>query len=186
MRALTDREKRTVRLAVAGIAIYLVLFFGLRVGKALSRERHDYLERVEEARLLKQRLAVYTDKAEALRKLMEDLRTDPARLSKATVVAEASAAIQQAATSAGLQLGPVREAPARASAKELAQIQLEGTGPVPAVLALLHTLGSVGFPLVVDAVQFNSDNARPGALKMTLTILILDFDQWKTAEASHA
>jgi hypothetical protein len=117
-----------------------------------------------------------------LEKLKENFHIDPAKLSKATLVAEASAAIQKAATSGGIQLGPVRESPARASAKELASMQLEGMGPPPAILGLLHRLTTLGYPFVIDTVQVNPETTRPGMLKVNLTIVILDFDQWKKEE----
>jgi hypothetical protein len=69
----------------------------------------------------------------------------------------------------------------------LATMQLEGSGQIPAVLSFLAGLNTIGFPLVVDSVQFTADNSRPGQIKMSLTILILDFDQQKvTKEATHA
>lgn len=84
-----------------------------------------------------------------------------------------------------VQVGPVRESPARPSSKELATVQLEGTGPVPAVMGLLSRLESVGFPLIIDSVQLTPD-MRPGQLKVNLTILILDFDQWTKEGSPHA
>ena len=110
---------------------------------------------------------------------------DPAKLSRTSVVAEASAAIQKAAMGGGIQLGPVRESPARPSSKELASMQIEGMGPVPAVMGMLSRLESVGYPLIIDSVQLTSD-MRPGQLKVSLTILILDFEQWKKEGPPHA
>src|ERR687883_218889 len=42
MAALTERDKRTIRLASIGIGIYLVLFFGVTGWKKLERKRADY------------------------------------------------------------------------------------------------------------------------------------------------
>ena len=64
-------------------------------------------------------------------------------------------------------------------------MQLEGAGPVPAVTAFLHRLDTLGFPLIVDSVQL-SPEPRPGMLKLNLTIIILDFDQWKKEEVPNA
>ena len=66
----------------------------------------------------------------------------------------------------------------------LATVQLESSGQVPAVLAFLAGLNNIGFPVVVDSVQFTADNSRPGQVKMNLTLIILDFDQQK--EVPHA
>jgi hypothetical protein len=128
--------------------------------------------------MLRTELRPYEDKALATQKLMESFHLDPARLTKASVVAEASAAIQKAASGGGVQLGPIREAPARTSAKELASMQLDCTGPVPAMMTLLSRFETLGYPLILDAVQVNPE-PRPGMVKLHLTIIILDFDQWK-------
>jgi hypothetical protein len=110
---------------------------------------------------------------------------DPAKLSNASLVADASAAIQKAATTGGVQLGPIRETRARASSKELTTMQLEGSGPVTAIVTFLHRLESVGYPLIVDSVQLNPEASKPGMVKVTLTITILDFEQWKKEEAPN-
>jgi hypothetical protein len=178
MRTLTDREKRTIRLGAAVIGIYLLLFGGVQVWKFFGKRHSDYQRLLMQAEALKREVRVYEDRALVVKKMMEGFRMDPAKLSRTTVVAEASAAIQKAAQGSGMQLGPVRESAARPSSKELASMQLEGTGPVPAVMGLLSRLESVGYPLVIDSVQLTPD-MRPGQLKVSLTILILDFEQWK-------
>ena len=178
MRALTDHEKRTIRFAAIGITIYLVLFGGVRGWKFLEKKRADYQLLAKEAIALRQEVQRYEGKLLIVGKLMEGLRIDPAKLSRASVVGTASDAIQKAAATGGLKLGPIRESPARPSTKELASMQLEGSGPVPAVTTFLHRLDTLGYPMVVDSVQL-SPEPRPGMLKVTLTIIILDFDQWK-------
>jgi hypothetical protein len=183
MRPLIDREKRLLRFAVAGIVIYLALFYGCRFfGKKYS----DYRQLVVEAQGLRQQIQPYQDKVLVAKKLMDEFHIDPAKLKKETVVSDASAAIQKAAKAGGLQIGPVRESPAHGSGKALATVQLESSGQIPAVLAFLAGLNSIGFPVVVDSVQFTADNSRPGQVKMNLTIIILDFEQTKSAEAPHA
>lgn len=186
MRTLTPHEQRTVRIAVAGIAVYLVLFFGARAWKYLEARRSGYRQLVSEAQALKQELKPYETRIKVVTKLMEKFQMDPAKLTKASVVAGASAAIQKAATSGGVQLGPLRESPAKSSAKELASMQLEGSGPVPAVMALLHRLESIGYPLILDSVQLTPEPMKPSMIKLNLTIIILDFDQWKNGDAPNA
>lgn len=176
MRPLIDREKRIVRFAAAGIAIYLVLFYGLGY---FGKRHTEFNKLVNEANTLRQQVRPYQDKAATVKKLMEEFHLDPVKLNKATVVSDASAAIQNAAKSGGLQLGPVREAPAHGLGKALATLQLEATGQVPAAMKFLAGLNSLGFPVVVDSVQFTADNSRPGQTKMNLTIIVWDFDQQK-------
>ncbi len=182
MRTLTDREKRTIRIASAGIAVYLVLFCGLRGWKYFEKKRTEYQQLVKDAQSLKREIQLYEDKALAVKKLMESFHMDPAKLSKASVVADASAAIQRAALNGGVQLGPIRESAARPSAKELTSMQLEGFGPVPAVMTLLHRLETLGYPLLLESIQISSDPTRPGMVKLSLTIVILDFEQWNKEE----
>jgi len=184
MHPLTDRDKRTVRLAGIGIAIYLALFGGLQVWKYFEKKRTEYQQLLLEAKNLRRQILPYQDKVLVVKKLMDDFHLDPAKLKKETVVSDASAAIQKAAKTAGFGLGPIRESPGHDSGKVLATVQLEGSGPVPAALTFLASLNSIGFPLVVDSVQLISNNTNPGRVKMTLTILILDFNQQK--EVPHA
>ena len=186
MRALTDHGKRTIRFAVVGISIYLLLFGGLHCWKYIEKRRADYQHLVKEASSLKQEVQRYETKVLLVKKLMESLRIDPAKLSRASVVGAASDAIQKAAAAGGLGLGPIRESPARPSTKELASMQMEGAGPVPAVTAFLHRLDTLGYPLIVDSVQLSPEPTRPGMLKLNLTIIVLDFDQWKKEEVPNA
>lgn len=186
MRTLTDREKRTIRIGAVVIGAYLVLSGGLRAARFFERKRVEYQKLVTEARGLKREIQLYEDKAIALKKLMENFKLDPAQLSRTTAVAEASAAIQKTAAASGIQVGPVRESPARPSSKELGTIQLETTGPIPAISSLLSRLESVGYPLIIETVQIAAEPMRPGQIKMSLTILVLDFDQWKKGEAPNA
>lgn len=186
MRALTDREKRTVRLGTAVVGAYLLLVGGTQVTRFFERKRVEYQKVVKEARTLKGEIQLYEDKAIALKKMMETFNLDPARLSRTTAVAEASAAIQKTAASTGIQVGAVRESSSRPSSKELGTIQMETTGPVPAITALLGRLEAVGYPLIVETVQFAAEPTRPGQIKMSLTIQVLDFDQWKKSEGPNA
>ena len=186
MRTLTDHEKRTVRFAAIGIAIYLALFGGWRVWKYLENKRSEYQQFVQRARTLRREIQSHTEEASVAKKLMEEYHMDPAKLTRASVVAEASAAIQKAATTGGMQVGPIRESPGRPASKELASMQFEGTGPVPALMGLLYRLERLVYPLVIDSVQITPETMKPGQARLNLTIVILDFDQWKTGEAPHA
>ena len=186
MRTLNPQEKRTVRFAGIGIAIYLALFGGYKVWNFFERQRTDYRKLVAEAENLKREVKRYEGKIAVTQKLMETFRMDPAKLSRTTVVAEASAAIQKAAKDGGFQLGPVRESQARPGSKELSTIQIEGSGPVQATMGLLNRLETCGYPLVIDAAQITADPQKPGAIKLNLTIIILDFEPLKKTEAPRA
>ena len=185
--SLSEREQRLVRYAGIGIAIYLALFAGYSGWKHLEKKHMEFQQLVQEARALGKQTLPYQDKVLVVRKMMDDFNLDPAKLKRETVVSEASAAIQKAAKAGGLQLGSIRETAGRGSGMALATVQIESSGPIPASLSFLAGLNRIGFPLVVDSVQFSADNGRPGQVKLNLTILIWDFDQQKAPkEATHA
>ena len=186
MRALTDHEKRTIRIASILIGVYLVIFVGWRGWASLSAKRKEYKTMLEQAQAKQKELQLYSDKADKIKDLMEKFKMDPAKLSRASVVAGASDAIQKAGKSGGVQFGPIRETHGRSSAKELGSIQLEGNGQLPAVMKLLHNMESLGYPIVIDSVQITPNMMRPGMVKLNLTVIIMDFEAWKTKGAPNA
>jgi hypothetical protein len=185
MRALTQREQRTIRFGGIALAAYLVLFGGLQIWQLVTTRHAEYQRLLAEAGTLRQKTLLYQTKAQHAQKLMESFQLDPAKLARQTVLAQASAAIQRAAMSGGVQLGPMRESPARPSSKEVGSIQLEALGPVPALLKFLQQTHSLGYPLIIDTFQLGSEASRPGPVKLSLTFVILDFDQWKP-DKTHA
>jgi hypothetical protein len=186
MRALADNEKRTVRVATIFIAAYLALFCGMRGWKYLGAKRAEYQRLVENAQSLAREVKPYEEKALIVQKLMKEFNLDPAKLTNVTVVAGASAAIQTAGMSGQVGFGPIRETSGQAASKELAAIQIEGTGQVNGVLALLHHLTSLGYPVVIDTVQLTPEKMRPGNIKVNMTLIIMDFEQWKKEEMPNA
>lgn len=181
-RQLSAREKRVIRIAAICIAGYLVLFYGLDLRDYFTTRRADYDKLVQQARDLRTVIQADESKIETITNLMDRFRMDPASLKISSVVAEASAAIQQAAASGGVAIGPIRETRARSSAKEAGSIQFEGSGQTVAMLEFLHNLGRVGFPVIIDSVQLNSDTRTPNVMKLKMTIVVLDFDAWKPKE----
>jgi hypothetical protein len=141
---------------------------------------------VARAGKLQESLQLYQDKADVSKKLMEKFHMDPAKLSRASMMAGVSAAIQKAAQGGGVQMGPIREVQGKTSAQELGSMQLEGSGPVPSLMAFLNKLETLGYPVIIDRVQITAEANRPGALKMTLTIVVLDFEKWKAAGGPNA
>ena len=186
MRALTDHEKRTIRIASVAITIYLLAFYCFRGWRQLEARHSEYQRLVQDAKELRLELRRYENKVLRLEKLRKAFPMELSMLSKATLVGEVSAAIQKAAQSGGVELGPIRESPARASAKELASMQFEGTGKVGSIMALLHALEDLEYPVILDSVQIGSDPRKPGGLKLSLTISILNFEQWKAVGVANA
>lgn len=168
-----------------GVPAYLIIFLGMGGMKNTGGGRAEYDRLLNQASALKRELKPYEQRVPAAKALMEEYNLDPAKLSRASVVGEASSAIQKTAASGGIGLGPIRESPGRASARELATIKLEGTGQLPSAIAFLKRLETLGYPLIIDSVQISADGKGPGMIKLTLTITILDFDAWKAGEVPH-
>ena len=186
MLTLSEREKRTIRLAAIGIAIYLVLFGGFRAWRKMEAIRKDYQELAAQAEKARLELPPYENRVLLFEKLSDAYQFDPRKLNMESLVADASAAIQNAARQGGIQLGPIRETVGRSSGRELSSIQVEGMGPVPAALALLHRLQTLGYPLVIDQLQLTPGSPRPDQMKMNLTIIILNYEAWQKGNRPNA
>jgi len=183
---LTDRDRRTVRLATLGLGLYLALFFGFKVWGSLRGRRAEYAQLRREAVTLRQKFDLYHSRTVRLKRLMESFQMDPAQLNPTTLVADASAALQQTAMQGGLQLGPIRETLSRTSDRELGTIRLEAAGQVPQLITFLHRLRSLGFPLIIDSLQFSPEPRRPGFIKIQLGLILLNYDRWDEKEAPNA
>ena len=186
MRTLSPSEQRTVRLGGIGIAVYLALFFGIKGFGGLGAVRADYERQVRAAHALRAEVQAYETRALRLQRLMERLQIDPGKISTNTIVAQTSAALQQAAQSGGIIVGAVRESMARTTERELGTIQFDAKGPPPAVLNFIARLDRLGFPVAVESVQLSADSRGPGMLKVHLNLVVLDFEQWKPRPSSHA
>lgn len=186
MRNFTTREQRLIRYGGIGIGIYLILFFGFNVLRFFEQKRAAYKDLVAQARSLKSEIEAYQTKVLVAEKLMNEYHVNPAKLSEASVVAGASAAIQTEASADGIGLGTVRESAAANAGLELGSIHIEGSGQVPAMLKLLDRLQRLGYPLIIDSVQMSADPSQPARIKFDMTITVLDFNQWKEKEATHA
>ena len=182
MQSLSPSEKRTIRIGAVVVGACLVFFCGQQVWKLFAGQNAEYKRLLAEADTLRGELKPYKGKTEDVKTLMERFHMDPNRLSRTSVVAEASAAILKTAASSGVQIGPTRETAARQSNKEIASIQLDCTGQISNLLGFLHRFESIGYPIIVDSVQLSSDPSKPGNLKMHVGLVILDFEQWKAEE----
>lgn len=178
MSGISARDQRTIRYASIGIAIYLVLFFGFKGSGGLGKQKAQYQSMRLEAENLRREILPYEGKVQTLAKWMEATKIDPAKLDSSTMVAKASDAIQNAARGGGIVFSMVRESSNRGSEREMATFLFEGSGQVPALLTFIQGMGTLGFPLVIDSIQFSSDPMRPGGTKVTMTVLLLSFEKW--------
>lgn len=186
MTTITEREQRTLRIAGIGILLYLTLFFGAKLIKGASSLRAAYDQQVRAAQTLRSEVQTYEVRALRLQRLMEQLQLEPGKVATNSIIAQTSAALQQAAVAGGLQIGSIRESVARSSERELGTIQLDATGLPLSIMSFLARLEHLGFPVIVDAVQLSSEPRGPGMLKVNFSLIILDFEQWKPRKAPHA
>lgn len=185
MRPVTDYEKRFIRRATIAIAIYLLVFGGFKIWQFLHHRHAEYVQLVADAQALKLKVQRYQERAEVVKRMMEDYHLDPAKLSRETVVGEASSAVQKAAASSGVAFSTVRESTSRGTGDEIATMQFEGSGQVMAVTGFLNRLQTLGYPLIIDSVQMTT-GPQPGMMKLSLTVVILNYENWKNPEATHA
>jgi len=186
MRTLTDHEKRTIRIATIGLLVYLGVFYGPRTWSHLASGGTQQQQLAREVEAFERELRPYENRLLRLEKLKADIKLERVTLPDLELVAEASAAIQNAARQSGVKLGPVRESAGRPAAKELASMRLEAMGPMPSLLGWLGNLETLGFPLVIDSVQIEADPRKPNMLKVNLTVVIVDFGQWKEGDRGNA
>ncbi|HVR73578.1 MAG TPA: hypothetical protein VMT52_04575 [Planctomycetota bacterium] len=172
-RPLNQREKRTLRIGASALCLYLLVFYGLEGWRLLEGRRAEYDRLSSEAGTLELEMLREKVKAQRLEKLRRAYRLDPANLREDTVVGAASAAIQKSAQSLGLQLGPSKEAPGRIAGKDLAVLQIEGSGPTPAAARFVHSIGTLGYPLVVDSILWKTTGMKPGQVRLSLGVVVL-------------
>lgn len=183
---LTDREKRTIRFAGMLVALYLLLFYGFSGMGRLREQRSEYVQRLDDVRGLQERLLPYENRVLLLEKLKNRFQLDPPEISSASLVADANAAIQEAAQQSGIKFGPIRESPGRASSGERAVLHFEGGGSIESLLQLLHKIQSLGFPLAVDTLQIQRKGNKPGEVEISLNVVLYDFNLWKKERRREA
>ena len=94
-------------------------FAVLRCGLFCIISRAEYVQLVADAKALKLKVETYQGRAEVVKRMMADYHLDPAKLSRETIVGEASSAIQKAAAGSGYS-SPVRESASRGNGDEIA------------------------------------------------------------------
>ena len=179
MGRLTDRDRRTIKLAGFGLLAYLVLFYGVSTWRYLESCLADHELLRLEASEVGLEVTAELKKWKRFRALREKWTIDLDSLDPKTVVSAAFDAIQTAAGKCGVGLGATQEIARRANAKELRVFQLQGSGATDSVMKFLHNLPRLGYPLVVDRLQVKGVPKKPGMLSVTLSVAILNFEAWQ-------
>ncbi len=179
MQKLSDRERRTVRIALGVLAVYLVFFYGVEGWGRLVAWEQSYQTLRDEATALQAKVLTARDRQARRRKYREVFGMDPASLDDTTLVSEAGTAVSEAAKTHGVGLGPSKETSSSVASGQLAVVQTEGQGTVSAVARFLHALPRLGFPVTVDRVTFNADPKQPGQLKFTMSFVVHSVGKWR-------
>ncbi len=186
MRKLTDREKRTLRLAGFLVAAYLVVFYGTKLFGSLESQRGAYAEAYLNAQTLQVKRLREIQKRKRLEKLKTEWNIDFPKLQKKTVVGDARVALETTARTCGVGLGFSKESPGRVRAGELTVFQVQGSGKTQNVARFLHALKTrLGYPMVVDRIHLKAQK-RPGLVSFTFTATLLGYSTWKPQETSRA
>ncbi|MFQ5653459.1 MAG: hypothetical protein ACE5GW_01855 [Planctomycetota bacterium] len=179
MRALTDREKRTIRITAMLLAAYLVLFYGIRLWRFLEGTRVEHARLELAAESLSLDLLRELKEERRLRELKEAWRIDLDHLREETVVSAAREAIESSANKHGVGISTSKESQGRAASGDLRVFQLEGSGKTQAVMEFLHSLRSLGYPLVVNRLAIGTKGMKPGEMRLSLNVNVLNFKAWK-------
>ncbi len=186
MMKLTDRDRRTLRIASVLTIAYLVVFYGSAGWQGLRSMEDRYEQKKIEVEQLTVRLLKEKKKQKEVRELRTTLGIDLTQLDDETLVGEARVAIQAIAKTHGIGLGPSKESPARSGATELAVIHLEGQGTVLGVSKFVHGLPILGFPIAIERLALRPDPKKPGQMSFTLSVVILSINAWKSGEKKVA
>lgn len=181
---LTDRDRRTIRIATVLVALYLLVFYGSEGWQVLRSMEDRYEQKKIEAEQLTVRLLKEKKKQKEVRELRTAIGIDLAKLDDETLVGEARVAIQKIAGTHGIGLGPSKESPARAGARELAIIHLEGQGTVLGVSKFVHALPLLGYPISIERLMLKP--TKPGQMSFTMSVIILSIKAWKAGEKKVA
>lgn len=182
MKKLTDRDRRTIRIASVLTIAYLVVFYGSKGWDVLRSMEDSYEQRSIEAEQLTVRLLKEKKKQKELRDLRKAVGIDLNKLDDETLVGEARVAIQAIAKTHGIGLGPSKESPARSGGADLAVIQLEGNGSTLGISKFVHGLPLLGFPLAIERLALKPNPKKPGQMSFTMSVIILSSKAWKSGE----
>jgi hypothetical protein len=183
---LSDREKRTIRIAAIGLGAYLVLFIGHKTYSALESERTAYQTLQQESDAVDIRWLKEQKKRARLEALRDHWQLDVDRLALDTVVGDARVAIEKAAKTCRVGLGFARESPGRARAHVLAVFQLSGSGKTDAVAKFFDQISRTGYPVLLDTIHLKTTTKQPGKVTFSFSVSLIDYLNWTAPEGRRA
>ena len=176
---MSERDKKLIRFTSIGLGIYLVIFFGFELLAKAEEARRSYKALVSEARNFNDMLKPYETRILLLEKLRKDLNVEPGGLDSETLVADVSAAIQEAAGQCGLGLGPLQESPSRATGATLTTMRLSGEGQIESIIKFVHAAPRLGFPILIETLNVSGDESSGAQRRFDMELRVLDYKNWK-------
>ena len=177
VRALTDRDKRTLRFGGGAVVVYLAIFYGGKGVAVLEEQRDAYTAIAQAGERLKFEILQERNKARRLDALRAELRIELASLDQETVVGETRNAIRQAAKKCGVGVSTFKELPGSAGARYLATIQLAGGGPVLSTLAFIQRLRRSGYPILFERLALTA--GKPGQVSFSMAAVVVNFTSYQ-------
>lgn len=176
--ALNDREKRTITIAVIGLAAYLAIFYGRGFYDSLEEKRHAYEQAKLDAMTVNTKMLREIHKQKKLIKLRAAYPLELDQFDEPTLVGDARVALEQLGRRAGASLSISREMPGRSRANEAAVFNVSGGGKPAAVALLLHIIGRSEYPWLVQNVEIKAQK-KPGTVRYSFTAALLKYDTWE-------
>lgn len=172
---MNDKEKKLIKFTAIGLTIYLLAFYGKDYLGAFEKKLDDFKKKEKTIVNHRTKLVPYSSRVLMLEKLRKKLNIDVRRLSSNELVGQTSQAIQQSAKQSGIKIGPLRES----SGRSTSSLRFEANGKYDGMVKFLRSIGTSGYPIMIESMQVNLDPSKKGNVKISLSIGIIDFANWK-------
>ncbi len=164
--AMTDRDKKALKILGAFIAAYIVLFWGGPLVDALSAGSEEFEEKQAQFEPLKKKL----DKCESwhvkVQKLQKETRVEISTESKDKQKDDFVKAIENLCGKSGVKYSRMRPRDIRSASKEkrMKAFQFDCAAPFPNLVKFVKGIEELTLPVVIDKMTFSeSSKSKKGA-----------------------
>ncbi|MCD8533724.1 MAG: hypothetical protein LR011_02605 [Verrucomicrobia bacterium] len=173
---MTQSEKKLVQITAIGLSLYLVFFFGAGSLKKYENQLAEFHKKRKTIRELNVKLQPYGNRVMLLEKLRKEMNLEVRFLDIPDLGALSSEAIQRCARSHSVNIGSFRESAATTGTS----IRFEASGQGASIQKFLKGVTTSGYPIYIESLQVQTMDGKPGQLKMSINLLVLNFKSWKS------
>lgn len=173
---MTQSEKKLVQITAIGLGLYLVFFFGAGSLKKYENQLAEHHKKQRTIRDLNLKLKPYGNRVLLLEKLRKEMNLEVRFLDIPDFGALASEAIQRCARSHSVNIGPFRESTAATGTS----IRFEASGQGASIHKFIKGVTTSGYPVLIESLQVQTMDGKPGQLKLSINLLVLNFKSWKS------